>query len=199
MGSLERNDLGDDPVVQFANWRAAAADAGVREPDAMTLATADGEGLPSARMVLLRGADERGFAWHTNRSSLKGRDVAINPRGALVFHWQPLERQVRLAGPVEALSDEESAAYFSSRSRRSQLSAWASPQGQVLTDRAQLETAVAQMGIKHPGAVPLPPFWGGYRLRPEWIEFWQGRRDRMHDRFVYLREGAGWRVERLAP
>jgi pyridoxamine 5'-phosphate oxidase len=197
--SLERDDLDGDPIVQFAAWRSAAAEARVQEPDAMTLATADGEGLPSARMVLLRGADERGFAWHTNRSSLKGRDLALNPRGALVFHWAALERQVRTAGPVETLSEEESAAYFSGRSRASQLSAWASPQGQLLEHRDQLEAAAERLGAEHPGDVPLPPFWGGYRLRPDWIEFWQGRRDRMHDRFVYLREGAGWRVERLAP
>jgi len=199
VGSLEREDLDRDPLVQFATWRTAAAEVGVREPDAMTLATSDGEGSPSARMVLLRGADERGFTWHTNRSSLKGRDLAVNPRGALVFHWEVLERQVRTAGPVEPLDDEESSAYFSGRSRASQLSAWASPQGQLLEDRQQLETAVARIGEQHRGEVPLPPFWGGYRLRPDWIEFWQGRRDRMHDRFVYLRDGGSWRIERLAP
>jgi pyridoxamine 5'-phosphate oxidase len=199
VSSLDLADLDSDPLMQFAAWREAAAEAGVREPDAMTLATADAESMPSARMVLLRGADERGFAWHTNRASLKGRDLLANPRAALVFHWEVHGRQVRAAGPVEALSDEESGAYFAGRSRASQLSAWASRQGEALDHRDQLADAIARLDAEFPGEVPLPPFWGGYRLQPEWIEFWQGRRDRQHDRLVYFREGSGWRVERLSP
>ncbi len=165
----------------------------------MTLATADLAGNPSARIVLLRGVDERGFVWHTNRTSLKGRDLALNPKGALVFHWDVLERQVRLAGPVEQLSDPESAEYFAARSRLSQLAAWASDQGQPLANRAELEGEIERLDVEYPDSVPLPPFWGGYRLRPESVEFWQGRRDRMHDRFVYLRHGPDWRIQRLAP
>jgi len=197
--TLGRSDLHPDPFIQFAHWHAAATAAGVREPNAMTLATSDPEGAPSARIVLLRGLDEHGFAWHTNRTSLKGRDLARNPRGALVFHWDLQQRQVRAAGVVEQLDEEASAAYFAGRSRASQLSAWASPQGQRLDDRAQLEAAVDRLATEFPDEVPLPPFWGGYRLRPAWIEFWQGRRDRMHDRFVYLRQASGWHIERLAP
>ena len=199
MHTLDRPDLDADPIQQFSRWRQAAVDAGVREPDAMTLATADPSGEPSARLVLLRGADERGFVWHTNRTSLKGRDLALNPRAALVFHWDVLERQVRAGGAVEQLHDAESGAYFAERSRLSQLSAWASAQGQPLAERAQLEDAVERLSAEYLGEVPLPPFRGGYRLWPEWIEFWQGRRDRMHDRFVYLRQGDEWHIERLAP
>ncbi len=196
---LDRAGLDPDPISQFEAWHAEVAAAGMRDPNAMTLATADVSGDPSARVVLLRGVDERGFAWHTSRTSLKGRDLAENPRGALVFHWDVLERQVRVAGPVVQLSDAESADYFATRSRLSQLSAWASEQGQPLSSRATLEAEIERLGWKYPGEVPLPPFWGGYRLRPEWIEFWQGRRDRMHDRFVYLRQGPRWQIERLAP
>lgn len=199
MRTLDLADVDRDPIAQFAAWHRAAAEAGVREPDAMTLATTDGAGEPSARIVLARSVDARGFTWHTNRTSLKGRDLAANPRAAIVFHWEVHERQVRAAGPVEPLDEAESAAYFARRSRRSQLSAWASEQGRVLRDRGELEAEVARLEVEYPDEVPLPPFWGGYRLRPEWIEFWQGRRDRMHDRLTYLRESDGWRIERLAP
>jgi pyridoxamine 5'-phosphate oxidase len=185
----------------------------------MTLATAGGDGTPSARIVLLRGVDERGFTWFTNRTSPKGRDMEANPRAALVFYWERLERQVRVAGPVSLIPDEESAAYFAGRPRRSQLAAWASPQSRPLESRVELVSAAEHYAILHPGQVPRPPFWGGYRLRPRSIEFWQGRRDRMHDRFLYLRhdpgveapgveglnaggaaaESEGWRILRLAP
>ena len=197
-GVLELADLDPDPVTQFERWLEEAA-AGAREPNAMTLATADAAGNPSARVVLLRGVDARGFTWYTNRDSLKGRDLAANPVAALVFHWEQLERQVRVSGPVSVIEDEESAAYFAARPRKSQLSAWASPQGRPLEDRAQLEGATERVSQRFPDAVPLPPFWGGYRLEPQMIEFWQGRRSRMHDRVAYLRADGSWRVDRLAP
>jgi pyridoxamine 5'-phosphate oxidase len=196
---LSRADLVADPVVQLQRWLEAAAAAGVREPNAMTLATADASGWPSARVVLLRGLDDAGLTWYTNRRSLKGRDLAANPRAALVFHWELQQRQVRAAGNVERVPEAEAEAYFSTRPRRSRLSAWASPQGQPLTDRAELETATDRVAARYPESVPLPPFWGGYRLSPTMFEFWQGRRDRMHDRFRYLRDDQGWRTNRLAP
>lgn len=196
---LEEDDLEPDPIAQFRHWLAAAAEEGIREPNAMTLATASPDGVPSARVVLLRGVDRHGFTWYTNRDSLKGRDLAANPRAALVFHWEPLERQVRVAGPVSVIDEAESVAYFAARPRKSQLSAWASPQGQPLASREELVAATKRIAAEHPDEVPLPPFWGGYRLVPEMVEFWQGRRSRMHDRFVYLRDGTGWRIQRLAP
>ena len=197
--TLDRADLDPDPITQFQAWLADAAAAGTREPQAMTLATAGTDGAPSARVVLLRGLDERGFTWYTNRESLKGRDLMANPRAALVFHWELLQRQVRISGDVAVIPQDESAAYFAARPRKSRLSAWASAQGQVLTGRAALEAATRAVDERYPDEVPLPPFWGGYRLRPEAIEFWQGRRSRMHDRFRYLLDGDGWRIDRLAP
>ena len=196
---LERDALEADPVAQLRTWLEAAAAAGTREPNAMTLATSDGTGMPSARVVLLRGLDERGLTWYTNHRSLKGRDLAANPRAALVFHWESLQRQVRVSGEVGLVPEEEAQAYFAGRPRRSQLSAWASPQGQALHDRAELEDGIARIAIRYPQAVPLPPHWGGYRLRPLMFEFWQGRRDRVHDRFRYLRDETGWSIDRLAP
>ena len=196
---LSRADLAADPVVQLQSWLEAAAAAGAREPNAMTLATADASGVPSARVVLLRGLDDAGLTWYTNQRSLKGRDLAANPQAALVFHWELQQRQVRVAGVVEVVSKAEAEAYFSKRPRRSRLSAWASPQGQPLTDRAELEAATERVAATYPTSVPLPPFWGGYRLSPAMFEFWQGRRDRMHDRFRYLRDGEDWRIDRLAP
>lgn len=196
---LDRADLATDPVTQLRGWLEAAAVAGTREPNAMTLATSDEAGVPSARIVLLRGLDDGGLTWYTNRQSLKGRDLAANPRAALVFHWESLQRQVRVSGAVSTVPDEEAQAYFAGRPRRSQLSAWASPQGQTLRDRAELEDEIARVADRYPEAVPLPPHWGGYRMRPEMFEFWQGRRDRVHDRFRYLRDGNDWSIERLAP
>lgn len=198
-GHLERSDLDPDPIHQFKAWLNAAADAGTREPNAMVLATAGPGGAPSARVVLLRGVDERGFSWYTNRGSLKGRDLAANPRAALVFHWERLERQVRVNGDVSVIDEAESREYFAGRPRKSQLSAWASPQSQPLADRSELEAATERIAAQYPGHVPLPPFWGGYRLYPLMIELWQGRRSRLHDRFAYFREESGWRIERLAP
>ena len=196
---LTRADLEADPVIQLGRWLEAAAGAGTREPNAMTLATADADGVPSARVVLLRGLDRSGLAWYTNRTSLKGRDLAANPHAALVFHWELQHRQVRVTGTVAAVPEAEAEAYFAGRPRRSQLSAWASPQGQPLSERAELESATERIAAKYPGEVPLPPFWGGYRLTPAMFEFWQGRRDRMHDRFRYLPDGDAWTIDRLAP
>lgn len=196
---LDREDLDPDPVVQLHRWLEAALDAGTREPNAMVLATAGDSGAPSARVVLLRGLDERGLSFYTNRESLKGRDLAANPRAAVVFHWELMQRQVRVAGEIGHVPEAEAAAYFGARPRKSQLSAWASPQGRPLTGRSELEEATRRIEARFPDAPPLPPFWGGYRLRPSMFEFWQGRRDRMHDRFSYLRDGDRWRIERLAP
>ena len=196
---LTRADLHPDPVLQLARWLEAAAAAGTREPHAMTLATVDADGVPSARVVLMRRLDASGLTWYTNRRSLKGRDLAVNPRAALVFYWAPQQRQVRVSGTVAEVPEAEAAAYFAGRPRKSQLSAWASPQGQPLSGRAGLEAATERIAAAHPEQVPLPPFWGGYRLSPVMFEFWQGRRDRMHDRFRYLPDDDGWRVDRLAP
>jgi pyridoxamine 5'-phosphate oxidase len=197
--TLDRADLDPDPIAQLQAWLADAAAAGTREPHAMTLATAGADGVPSARIVLLRGLDAQGFTWYTNRESLKGRDLAVNPRAALVWHWERLQRQVRVSGDVAVIPTNETAAYFATRPRQSRLSAWASPQGQVLADRATLEAATGAIDDRYPDEIPLPPFWGGYRLMPTSIEFWQGRRSRMHDRFCYLLEGGRWRIDRLAP
>ncbi|MEX1297151.1 MAG: pyridoxamine 5'-phosphate oxidase [Candidatus Limnocylindrales bacterium] len=196
---LSRQDLDRDPVRQLRKWLEGALAAGSREPNAMVLATSDRGGVPSARVVLLRGLDERGLTWYTNRESLKGRDLAANPRAAVVFHWELQQRQVRVAGDVSIVPEAEAAAYFAERPRKSQLSAWASPQGRALAERAELEAATERIDRRFPDVVPLPPFWGGYRLTPSMFEFWQGRRNRMHDRFSYVREEAGWQVERLAP
>jgi pyridoxamine 5'-phosphate oxidase len=185
--ALAEADVDADPVAQFGRWFEQATQAGLLEPSAMTLATATPDGRPSARMVLLRGFDERGFCFYTNS------------RAALVFWWDALERQVRIEGRVEPTSRAESEAYFASRPPGSQLSAAASPQSRVI-DRATLERRVTELATSVPeGEVPLPDFWGGYRLTPEVVEFWQGRPDRLHDRLRYRRAGDGWVIERLAP
>jgi pyridoxamine 5'-phosphate oxidase len=197
---LTEGDVDPDPIVQFGRWFEDARGAGLLEPEAMTLATATLDGRPSARMVLLRGFDERGLVFYTNYDSRKGAELADNPRAALVLWWGELERQVRVEGRVERTSREESEAYFRSRPPGSRLSAAASPQSQVVAGRAVLEERVAQLAAGHPdGEVPLPGFWGGYRVVPEVVELWQGRPNRLHDRLRYTRAGAGWRIERLAP
>lgn len=197
---LETTDLDSDPVLAFQAWLASAVAAGVPEPTAMTLATADATGRPSARVVLLKGVDERGFTWFTNERSRKGRELAANPRAALVFHWASLERQVRTRGPVERLDPAESDAYYAARSLGSRLGAWASEQSTVIAGRDVLEDRVRQVSEAYPdGNVPRPPHWGGFRLRPDEVEFWQGRGDRLHDRIRYRRVGISWVVERLSP
>lgn len=188
-----------DPIATVLSWLDEAR-ALEGEPHAMTLATATAEGRPSARVVLLRGLDERGFSFFTNRTSRKGAELAANPRAAVVLHWWPLGRQVRAEGEVEEVPPSESAAYWQTRPRGSQIAAWASPQSEQIEDRDDLDARVAEATRRFDGnPVPLPSFWGGYRLRPDTIELWTHRDDRLHDRLRYVRDGDGWRVERLAP
>ena len=197
--SLRRSDLLPDPVEQFRRWFADAEAAQPHLPEAMTLATADAGGRPSARMVLLKAYDDRGFVFYTNRSSRKGKEIGQNPGAALVLWWPALERQVRIEGRVEWVSDEESDEYFASRPRGSQLSALASPQSSVIEENS-LETQLKKLELEYlEKDVARPPHWGGYRLVPDYIEFWQGRPDRMHDRLRYRRQQKGWMIERLAP
>jgi pyridoxamine 5'-phosphate oxidase len=189
-----------DPVARFLEALARAAAAAPFDATAAALATADAAGRPSVRVVLVKRVDARGFVFHTNRESRKGRELAENPRAALCFHWPAIEEQVRVEGAVALLPDEESDAYFATRPRASQLGAWASRQSAELPDRAALERAVREVERRFDGrAVPRPPFWGGYLLRPDRIEFWRSRESRLHDRILYEREGEGWRARNLAP
>lgn len=192
--------LDPDPVLQFTAWFDDAVKIGINEPNAMTLATASAAGVPSARTVLLKGYDERGFVFFTNYASRKGADLGANPRAGLVFPWIQLQRQVLVAGAARRVSRADSAAYFATRPRGAQISAWASEQSSVIGGRAHLLAARAQIEKRYAGHdVPLPPHWGGMRVRPQTIEFWQGRADRTHDRLRYRRSGRGWVIERLAP
>jgi pyridoxamine 5'-phosphate oxidase len=203
---LRRADLAADPLVQFRNWfdQVAAARAVIATPlevNAMTLTTVDAAGKPSARIVLLKGVDARGFIFFTNYESRKGRELSVNPNAALVFHWADMERQVCVAGQVGKLSHAESEIYFKSRPRGSQLAAWTSRQSEVVANREVLEARWRELEAQYAGQdIPMPPGWGGYVLTPERLEFWQGRPSRLHDRFGYARQSGGdWRLERLAP
>ena len=198
-GELDERLLSADPIAQFGLWMQAAVDAGLQEPNAMTLATVGQDGSPSARMVLLRGFGADGFRFFTNYESAKGSELAAGGKAALVFYWAELERQVRVTGRVEKLAREENEAYFASRPRGHRLGAWASRQSEVVGSREVLEAALRNAEERFPGHVPLPAYWGGYRVMPQAVEFWQGRPDRLHDRIRYRRAGSEWVRERLSP
>jgi pyridoxamine 5'-phosphate oxidase len=197
---LLETDIHPDPIVQFQQWFDAAVAAELPEPNAMTLATATPDGIPSARIVLLKGYDDRGFVFFTNYNSHKGQEIAANPQAAIVFLWTELERQVRIQGQVTKIAPEESDAYFYSRPAGSRLGAWASDQSTVVTDRAILEQQMTDLQTKYPdGNIPRPEHWGGYRVQPSVIEFWQGRSSRLHDRLRYRKQEATWVIDRLSP
>jgi len=196
---LDEADVAQDPLEQFTRWMQQAIDAQIPEPNAMTLATVSAENRPSTRPVLIKGCDERGVVWYTNYESQKARQISMNPWASLQFHWVELERVVRIEGKVEKVSAEESEAYYRSRPLDSRIAAWASPQSEVIADRKALEKRVEEFNQKFGENPPLPPNWGGLRLVPERWEFWQGRKNRLHDRIVYRREKGNWIRERLAP
>ena len=198
--ALTEGDAHEDPIQQFSLWFGEALKAELLDTNAMTLATASRDGVPAARIVLLKGFDEAGFVFFTNYESAKARDLDDNPRACLLLFWAVLERQIRITGRVTKTSAEESQTYFQSRPFQSQIGAWASAQSQKVGDRAILESRYAELAAKYAGGpVPLPPFWGGYRVAPESIEFWQGRTSRLHDRLLYARRDGRWERSRLSP
>ncbi|HZZ12422.1 MAG TPA: pyridoxamine 5'-phosphate oxidase [Paraburkholderia sp.] len=201
LGSLDVADIDRNPFRQFDAWFQQAVDAQLPEPNTMTLATVDSRGRPSARIVLIKGVDERGFVFFTNYESRKGRELAENAFASLLFYWIELERQVRIEGRVVKTGVEESDAYFASRPLGSRIGAWASNQSQVIESRSQLETRERKISLQYGDQPPRPPHWGGYRLVPEAIEFWQGRPSRLHDRLLYSRSGehSDWQISRLSP
>ena len=201
LAGLSETDASQDAIAQFATWFQQALDADLKEPNAMTLATLNPDGFPTARIVLLKHFDTNGFIFYTNYKSNKGQDLERNPRAALVFWWAELERQVRIEGTVERISDRDSDAYFNSRPRDSQLGAWVSSQSEVIADRQVLEQKFSQLQQEYANKnIPRPPHWGGFRVIPAKIEFWQGRPSRLHDRLRYrLLEGGDWLIERLSP
>jgi pyridoxamine 5'-phosphate oxidase len=197
---LDVADLDPDPLGQFARWLSDALEAGLTLPNTMTLATASADARPSARVVLLKGVDERGFVFYTNHESRKGRELAENPHAALVFYWAELERQVRVTGTVAVVARAETEAYFRTRPFGSRVGAWASHQSEIISGRAELEERMTSLMVTYSDeVVPVPPYWGGYRLVPAEVEFWQGRENRLHDRLRYRKGEAGWEIERLAP
>lgn len=201
-GGLDEHSANGNPIVQFEVWFTQAQASGLREPNAMTLATATPEGKPSARIVLLKEVSEAGFVFYTNYKSRKGRELERNPWAALIFYWAELERQVRIEGSVSRLTRVESEAYFRSRPKGSRLGAWASRQSEPVESRSQLEIRLRDLEARYAGSdsVPLPEFWGGYLVRPDIIEFWQGRPNRLHDRLEYRRKGEiDWEIRRLSP
>jgi pyridoxamine 5'-phosphate oxidase len=201
LGSLDVVDADHDPIRQFETWFQQAVDAKLPEPNTMTLATVDPRGRPSARIVLIKGVDERGFVFFTNYESRKGRELAANPYASLLFYWIELERQVRVEGRIVKTSEQESDAYFASRPLGSRIGAWASNQSQPIESRSQLEIREREISLQYGDQPPRPPHWGGYRLVPETIEFWQGRPSRLHDRLLYTRasENGDWQISRLSP
>jgi pyridoxamine 5'-phosphate oxidase len=197
---LDPAEVAPDPIAQFSAWFEAAGEAGIFEPEAMTVSTVDADGHPTSRFVLLRGLDQRGFCFYTNYESAKGRALAAHPYAALTFGWLAIHRSVRVEGPVERLPEAESDAYFASRPRGARLGAWASPQSAVIAGREELDRALAEAEARYAGGdVPRPPHWGGFLVRPARVEFWEGRPNRLHDRVRYERVDDGWRIERLAP
>ena len=198
-GALDDEHADADPIAQFGRWWDEALNSQLPEVNAMTLATADAGGVPSARVLLMKGYDERGFVFFTNYDSRKGRELAANPKAALLFFWPELERQVRIEGLVERIESAESDAYYRSRPLASRIGAWASPQSEPIPSKAWLMGRAAEMGLRHGLNPDRPPQWGGYRLCPEVMEFWQGRPSRLHDRLRYQRVGSGWERSRLAP